>query len=263
MRLRNLVAAAVASLGLMATSVHAAVIDLGFSLDGSGSISTTEFNIMRTGLSTALSSIPTSGGNQYRIAVTSYGGSGVATVVAPTIVTAANIAAIQAAVAGATKLGGGTPTDQAITATFNLFASSATGLGSTTILNISTDGAPNSQIAAENAALAAYNAGLDGLGFEAIGFSGTGLTNMAKIAGLGTAGIASNGVVLNVGDPIPNATTTGFVLPVTDFSGYSAAIGAKVQKVVIDTGAVPLPAAAWMLIVALGGLFGLRRRSMA
>ncbi|MEQ3711196.1 MAG: DUF1194 domain-containing protein [Tateyamaria sp.] len=272
MKLRILTAAAVASVGLLTGAAQAAVIDLGFSLDGSGSINTSEYNTMRTGLAAALANIPTSGGNQYRVAVTGYGSTGSfsqTVIVAPTIVDALNIGGIQTAVQNATKVGGWTPTGQAITGLFNLFLNSAEGLGDTTILNISTDGEPtlvgggSAQSATEAAALAAYNAGLDGLGFEAVGFNGTGLANMAKIAGLGTAGLAANGVVLGVGDPIPNTTTTGFVLPINNFTDYSAAIDGKVQKVIIDTNPVPLPAAAWMLIAALGGLFGLRRRSIA
>jgi hypothetical protein len=156
---------------------------------------------------------------------------------------------------------------------FGLFQNSSTGLGDTTILNITTDGSPNNQTAAENAALAAFNAGLDGLSFEAVG---TGLSssfarnNMADIASLGTTGALGNAVVLDPGDSLPNATQTGFVIGVTDFNDYEDAIAAKIGQVVIDTGGgdgnpnvIPLPAAGWLLLAGIGALGVMRRRQAA
>jgi hypothetical protein len=274
MFLKRLASAAALSIAAMfgAAPSHAAVIDLGFVLDGSGSVTTSQYNQARTALASALAQIPTSGDNQYRLAVTSYG-SGQVTIIPPTIVTAANIASLQAVVSNAAKAGGGTDTAGAITWITNLFASTAGGLGATTLINITTDGVPNSQAAAENAALAAFNAGVDGISFEAVGTgvsSVSALANMARIAGLGTSGDATTGVVVNDLSAIPNATTTGFVIPVSSFEGYQAAIAAKIGQIVIDTGGgptdpnvIPLPAGLPLLLVGLGALAVVRRRAAA
>lgn len=273
MKRRHLMLAAVLATGVSLTSAaKAAVIDLGFVLDESGSVGSTNFTTVKTALAAALGSIPTSGPNQYRVAVTTFS-SGQTTVVAPTILTAANLATIKSAVTGTSYSGGGTDTAGAIAHIANLFKNSATGFGDTTLINITTDGAPNSQSGAENAALAAHNAGVEGISFEAVG-SGVSSTsaqnNMARIAGLGTSGDATKGVVVSDLNSIPDATTTGFVIPVSTFAGYEAAIKAKIGKVVVDTGGgtsvVPLPAALPLMLAgfgALGGLGAMRRRKNA
>lgn len=93
---------------------------------------------------------------------------------------------------------------------------------------------------------------------------------MADIASLGTTGALGNAVVLDPGDSLPNATQTGFVIGVTDFSDYEDAIAAKIGQVVIDTGGgdgnpnvIPLPAAGWLLLAGIGALGVMRRRQAA
>lgn len=256
-------AAAVICILFGAGTASAAVIDLGFVLDGSGSLSSYDFDSATAALSAALSQIPTSGGNEYRVAVTSYGLSSY-TIVPPTVVTAANIASIQSTVLTAYKDGGGTDTAGAITYITDLFLDD--GLGDTTLINITTDGTPNSQYLTENAALAANTAGVDGISLEAVGSgvsSPYALSNMARIAGLGTSGDADAGVIAADLDSLPNATETGFVIPVADFDAYGAAIEAKIDQVIDDTGVVPLPAAMPMLLAGLGVFGFVRRRQTA
>ncbi len=261
MKIRNLVAA-VGIAAMSATSAMAAVIDLGFSLDASGSVGSTNFNTTRTALAAALVSIPTTGANEYRIAVTTFS-NGVTVVVPPTIVTPLNLAAIQADVAGAAYTGGITRTDLAINNLTSLFANTVAGASDTQIFNITTDGNPyggpgNDQLNAEAAAAAARAAGVDGISFEAIG-GNVNLNDMSRIAGIGTSGDPNAGVIVNDLANIPNATDTGFVIAVTDFTAYQAAIDAKIQKVVIDIQDVPLPAGLPLLLVGMGA-FGLMRR---
>lgn len=263
-KIPNLIrAAAVSVFALAGTSASAALIDLGFSLDASGSVGSFNFNTTRTALANALSVIPTSGPNEYRIAVTTFA-NGSSTIVIPTIVTAANIAALQTAVSNAVYTGGGTDTAGAITDLSNLFRLSATGYGATTLLNITTDGQPNDQAAAVAAAQAALVAGVDGISFEAVGSgisSMSALNDMAAIAGPGT------GVIVTDLTALPNATVQGFVIPVSDFAGYSAAISAKIGKIVDDTGGgtpvVPLPAGLPLLLTGIAGFIGLRVRRRA
>ncbi len=264
MKFRNLVAAAGIAV-MSATASFAAVIDLGFSLDGSGSVGSSNFNTVKTALSTALGSIPTDpAGNQYRVAVTQFGSSN-STIWGPMVVTAGNIGALQTAVSTATyQNGSSTQTASAINYLYNLF-NNAGGLSDLTMFNITTDGRPccqsNAQALAEAAALAAHNNGVDGISFEGVGsgLTATDLANMAKLAGLGTAGNAANGMVVDV-NSIPNPLTTGFVIKVDDFADYEAAIAAKLQKVI--TAPVPLPAGLPLLLVGIGA-FGLVRRKAA
>jgi hypothetical protein len=259
-------AAAVVATLSFAAPVWAATIDLGFSLDESGSVGQTNFETTRDALADALfnafSVNPNPGGDTYRIAVTKFDND-VDVVVGVTEVTASNIGNIRDTIKTAGYEGGSTATAEAITETFDLFVSSAAGLSPTSLINITTDGNPccffeNTEDEARDAALAAHNAGLTGLSFEAVG-SNIDLDLMRDLAGLGTSGDANLGVQATLGT-IPDPRTTGFVLPVSDFDAYSSAIEAKVSAV-IDPNPIPLPAAAWMLLAGIGALFGLRRRA--
>lgn len=262
MKTTKLRVALAAALGLAfgSSGANAAVIDLGFSLDTSGSVGTANFNLTRDALAQALDQIPTSGTNQYRLAITKFA-SGVTTVIPPTIVTAGNIAGIKATLQSTTHIGGGTNTALAISNLASLFKNDG-GYGATTLLNITTDGFPNSQTAAEQAATAAVADGVDGISFEAVGAgitSASALANMAKIAKPDT------GVVVTDINNIPDATKTGFVIKVATFAEYEAAIKAKIGKIVDDTGGgdpnvVPLPAGLPLLLTGFGALGALRLR---
>lgn len=255
---------------LGAATASAKTVDLGFSIDGSGSVSEVNFDTTRNALALALANIPTSGPVTYRVAVTQFGQT-VETIVPVTVVTPASIGGIQTAVQGAVyQRGNQTRTDLAITQTFGLFQTA--GLGDTTLINITTDGQPftsgisstAAQANAEAAALTAFNAGLNGLSFEAVGnFSSTGLSNTARIAGLGTTGNVAGGTVLGAMDPIPNPTMTGFVIPVADFASLTGAVDAKVASVIVATSPVPLPAGFPLLAVGLGAFAIMRRRQAA
>lgn len=72
MSLKSKIMAGVVAFGLSTGGAFAAVVDLGFSLDASGSVGSGNFNTVRTALAAALDSIPTTGANQYRIAVNKF-----------------------------------------------------------------------------------------------------------------------------------------------------------------------------------------------
>ncbi len=249
-----------------ATSSLAASIDLGFAIDASGSVGSGNFNLTRNALADALSNIPTVGANEYRIAVTRFS-FGASIIIAPTVVTADNIASLQDTLRATNYIGGGTNTSGAIDSLTSAFQ--ATGsLGDTTLFNITTDGRPNSQTATETAALNAFNAGVDGISFEALGggLNSGDLENMRRIASIGTTGgVSSAGAILTDADNIPTVTETGFVIRVEDFSDYQFAINAKVEEVVqdVEPPSVPLPASIPLLLSGLGacGVLRLRRKS--
>ena len=255
------VAALAFSLG-SALPANAALIDLGFSLDESGSIGIVNFNLTRDALASALALIPTSGTNQYRVAVTSFSDSS-RTIIPPTIVTAGNIGGLQTTLGAAGYIGSTTATDDAIRSLTALFTSATGGLGDTTLINITTDGSPNDQGAAVQAAKDAIDAGVDGISFEAVGDAVGSQFFLDQMAAIALPN--SPGVIVTDLSNIPDATKQGFVIPVADFAGYQAAIKAKINTVVDNTGgggmgAVPLPAGLPLLLAGIGA-FGVLRRT--
>ena len=249
-------AAAVLAVGVMTTSVKAAVIDLGFAVDASGSIGSGNFTTIKNALSAALSVIPTSGANTYRVSVVSFSTSA-QTVITQTITNAADLAAVQTAVAGMGYSGGTTCISCATTNLTNAFTGLG-GLGDLSIMNIVTDGEPN--VGTTNGTT--LRSSLTGAGWDAISAEAIGSFNLSFLGNL----VSPNpGVVVNNVLNLPNPLTQGFILTLADANAYAAAIGTKVQKVIDNVDPVPVPAALPLLATALGvfGFTGWRKRKAA
>ena len=267
MSLRKTLAGAVVALGMaMGSNAFAAtIVNLGFAIDSSGSVSADDFTLQKKGLAGALSLIPTDDPNvQYRIGVVSFG-SDVATVQAPTLVTsAADIGAIQTAILNHAKINtGSTQTGLVINEMVSQFSAVSDLKDTLTIFNISTDGVPccqgNAQALAEAASLAALAAGVNSIGVELVGnHSQSSVDNMLAVAGPGAVRLDNPADLASL-----DVTTQGFVLKVNNFADYQGAIQAKVQKIVDDTNPVPLPASLPLLLGALGLVGGLRLRRRA
>jgi hypothetical protein len=247
-----------AGLAFASTNTFAIQItQLGFILDASGSVSAANYNLLRNGLSDALAVLDLDG--SVEITITSYSSS-TSTVVAPTVLTAATLPTIQNAIASHVKSGGTTDTAGAIRYTTNLMTASSIFSDASlraSIINLATDGVPNSQSAAEAAGLYAFNAGIDALSIEAIGSgvsSASALNNMAKIAFPGPATILG----LNA-TTIPNPLGKSWVVPVSDFDALAPVLKAKVIASVKPVD-VPESSGLALLVIGLFGLVVARKR---
>lgn len=267
--IKQLVAAtALLGLALLPVSAFAASItQLGFILDGSGSVTTSNYNLLKTGLSDAIAALDADG--SVEITVTAYGTT-TKTVVAPTLLTAASLATIQNSILTHTKSGGLTDTAGAIRYTTNLLTGSAIFTNAdlkASIINLATDGQPNtsglsiaqSQAAAVAAAQWAFAQGIDGLSIEAIGSgvnSGSALNNMLQIALPGPATLLG----LNSTN-IPNPIGGSWVVPVSDFDALAPVLKAKVIASVKPPVSVPESSSLILLLVGLMCLGFARKRA--
>ena len=255
----------IAAIALLSSSLFSAatiagpITQLGFILDGSGSVSSSNYNLLRSGLSDAIAALTTDG--SIEVTITAYG-SATSTVVAPTLLTATSLAVIQSAILNHSKYGGGTDTGGALRFTTNLMTNStyfANNSLRASIINLATDGVPNSQSAAIAGATYAFQQGIDALSIEAIGSgvnNGSALNSMLAIAFPGPATLLG----LNATD-IPNPIGGSWVVPVSDFNALAPVLKAKVLASVAPPPSVPVSNPLTLLLIGLG-CFAFVRRSV-
>jgi len=242
---KKLAALAVAGATLLPAASASAVVQLGFILDESGSIGSSNYTIIQNGLASAMSLIPTTG--QYEVSVVSFS-SGASTIVNHQLISsAADAAAVAALILGDTFNGGSTDMAAAFTQMTTVLGGSTNSITSSYV-NLATDGVANSQSAVTTAFLAMIAAGVDNVSIEAIG-GGVDATYLQ--------GTICYPQACDLTSPY-NFPTQGFYIPVADANGYAAAIGNKVRVV---TGQVPEPGSLALAGLALAGLAGMRRRT--
>jgi len=247
--------AASVMVGGAVTSAKAAIIDLGFAVDGSGSIGSSNFNTVKAALANALGVIPLAGQNTYRVSVVQFGSS-VSNVFTTVINTASDLTSLQSAVATMSYMSGGSTCISCATTALTSNINSLGGFGDLSLMNIMTDGAPNVGITNGTTLQGTLTtAGWDSISAEAVGSF-----NLSFLQAL----VSPNpGVTTADPNALPNPLTSGFVLTVANFDAYEAAITAKIQKIVDTTTPIPVPAALPLLLGGLGGLWLASRRRMA
>ena len=238
---------------MIASKAHATVVstlvdlELQLLVDVSGSVDQTEFALQRDGYAAAFASasIQTAilagaiGSIAAQLIYWSSDASQSIAVGWTLIDSIATANAFSAAIGATTDpTVGNTAIGSAINFGFPLFATN-TFDGTRQVMDVSGDGAQSgSLVNTSDARDAALAAGIDTINGLVI---------------LGEPGLLSfytNNVIGGTG---------AFVLTAASFDDFASAIDTKLMAEITDTSPVPLPAAAWFLLVAVGGLFGYGR----
>ena len=246
------------------SSAQAALVaQLGFILDESGSIGSTNWNTIRSGLASAISTyLPADG--SYEISVVKFSDNAEVVVDHVLVTDTTSLASVVAAISGAVYISGGTN----MAAGFDLMASVLQGSSNWSIagsayVNLATDGQPNlptNDSTGRSAAIASRDTLISTTG------GGVGVDNFS-IEGIGS-GVDTSFLQGSVCYPGPCDTTSpynfpsqGFYIPIANASEYAAAINQKIR--VVTNQDVPEPAGLALVGVGMLGIVVARRNRNA
>lgn len=210
---------------LLATGAAAqpcTTVQLCIALDGSGSISASNFDLMKTGLADAIrdgSIVPRDGNVQ--LSVIQFGGQ-TRTEIAATVINSdptANTFANQ--LQAIAKVDGSTPIDQAVDLCASLLNKTCPGRQ---VINIVTDGEPDNASAAVTARQNAVNAGVDEVNAEAVAAPATAFTFLRDQL-----------VWPQPGYEAPPFSGGGFVIKTDTFEDFAEAVRGKIGSIVGPT----------------------------
>lgn len=235
------------------------VINLGFVMDGSGSVGDSNYNAAMLALANAIdSTIPFDDPDfEYVIGVSSFGSSSQLDVAATTIDSEATRTAVTDAIKAASRPTGFTCYQCGLDELRATFGSIGDEIG---LINMMTDGDDNRGDTAQGISDVKAD-GWDSLSFEAtLGFDGTNLTNLGFDQ-------TDDAAVIETLATLGNPLTDSFVIELADFGQtYQDTLNKKLQNIVDDpTGGgggstvIPVPASLPLLLGGLG-LFGVLRR---
>jgi uncharacterized protein YegL len=248
--LGSLVILSIVTVRLTSVSAQGPETQLAMLLDGSGSIMADDFSVMLTGLADAIENpdcVPQDG--SFELTVIQFG-SYTQTEIPPTVIDATNVSSIAATVRGIIKMGGTTPMSDAIAlATAEITGSPSFGTAAKQVINLSTDGAPNSPPDTETARNDAIAAGIDEIDVEAIGY-------FPFVAWLGDhIAYPQPGTIHGPGYASWPPPAPGWVRLVDNFDAYAATICGKFG-VILQPSAIPEASTLILLGSAVSGLAG-------
>lgn len=205
-------------------------LELALVIDGSGSISTSDFNTQRTAYVNALNTVLPSHFGEVAIGVWQFS-TGVSLVQTPLIVgNAADLLTLTSAISGMVQLGGNTNIAGGITTAANELLGNAI-TSNRQVLDVSTDGFANIGGSPDVAAANAVGNGIE------------------QINGLGIGGAADLSFVAGAG---------AFAIQISDFSQLQGALETKIGREI--TGVPDSGSSFALLMMGVAGLVAFRRR---
>jgi|GEM_PF-3313782 len=202
------------------------ITQIGLCIDGSGSISSSNWNIIKSGIANAVSTLPY---DSIELTIVQFGGTTARVELYPTIITAGNVGSVVATINAMSKIGGTTPMAAGLSLTWNTMRNSPNFATATKqIINIVTDGIPNVPSPTSTARSlvtstrnTAVSQGLDELDAEAIGTS----PNINWLRDYVV--YPQPGHIATLGNP--SSFVAGWVLPISSFSDFPEAISKKFE----------------------------------